>query len=185
MDSVTTAVGFEGGEWRGRDFFYNRSVNNFGAAHFTNVYDRPVVNNFAVNRVSYNGGAGGLSARPTAGELAAEHDQHIEATSLQQQHEVAAHGDRSQFASVNHGVPGVAATGRPGEFKGSGVVHSTRAGGAVNPEVYPRHESWPHERSYRRPQPQSGRWRHAPGHDRPFKLSHPRIAPARMQPKTG
>ena len=108
--------GFEGGEWRGRDFFYNRSVNNFGSAHFTHVYERTVVNNYAVNRVSYNGGTGGLSARPSAGELAAEHDHHIVATSLQQQHEVAAHGDRSQFASVNHGVPGVAATGRPGEL---------------------------------------------------------------------
>ena len=41
--------GFEGGEWRGRDFFYNRSVNNFGSAHFTNVYERTVVNNYAVN----------------------------------------------------------------------------------------------------------------------------------------
>ncbi len=128
--------GFEGGEWRGRDFFYNRSVNNFGAAHFANVYDRTVVNNFAVNRVSYNGGAGGLGARPTPGELAAERDHHIVATSLQQQHEVAAHADRSQFASVNHGVPGVAATGRPGEFSGASVVHSTRAGGPVNPETF-------------------------------------------------
>ena len=50
-----------------------------------------VPNNYAVNRVSYNGGTGGLSARPARGELAAEHDQHIEATSLQQQHEMAAH----------------------------------------------------------------------------------------------
>jgi hypothetical protein len=125
-------VGFVGGEWRGREFFYNRSVNNFGGAHFNNVYYRSVSNNFAVNRVSYNGGAGGLGARPTEGELAAEHDRHMEATSMQQQHEMAAHNERSQFASVNHGVPGVAATGRPGEFRGSGVVASTRAGGAVN-----------------------------------------------------
>ena len=43
-------VGFVGGEWRDREFFYNRSVNNFGGGHFTNVYYRPVMNNFAVNR---------------------------------------------------------------------------------------------------------------------------------------
>jgi hypothetical protein len=111
-------------------------VNNFGTSHFTNVYYRSVANNFAVNRVSYNGGAGGLNARPTHGELAAEHDRHIEGTSLQRQHEMGAHNDRSQFASVNHGRPDVAATVKPGEFNRSGVVHSTRAGGAVNPGVY-------------------------------------------------
>ncbi|MGO8787480.1 MAG: YXWGXW repeat-containing protein [Terriglobia bacterium] len=128
--------GFEGGEWRGGSFFYNRSVTNVNVTNVTNVYSRTVVNNYSVNRVSYNGGAGGLSARATPGELAAEHDHHVEATSIQRQHEVAAHNDRSQFVSVNHGVPGVAATGRPGDFKGAGVVHSARAGGAVNPEVY-------------------------------------------------
>jgi hypothetical protein len=125
-------VGFVGGEWRGREFFYNRSVNNFGGARFDHVYYRPVANNFAVNRVSYNGGAGGLGARPTAGELAAERERHIEATSMQRQHETAAHNERSQFASVNHGRPGVAATGRPGEFRGGNVVGATRAGGAFN-----------------------------------------------------
>jgi hypothetical protein len=125
-------VGFVGGEWRGREFFYNRSVNNFGGAHFDHVYYRPVSNNFAVNRVSYNGGAGGLSARPTAGELTAERERHIEATSMQRQHEVAAHNERSQFASENHGRPGVAATGRPGEFRGGNAVGATRAGGTFN-----------------------------------------------------
>ncbi len=129
-------VGFVGGEWRGGTFFYNRSVTNVNVTHITNVYNRTVVNNFAVNRVSYNGGAGGINARPTAGELAAEHDRHVEATSMQRQHEMAAHNDRSQFASVNHGVPGVAATGRPGEFRGAGVVQASRAGGAVNPKEY-------------------------------------------------
>ena len=126
-------VGFVGGEWRGGTFFYNRSVVNIGGAHITNVYYRSVPNNFAVNRVSYNGGVGGLNMRPGREELIAEHDRHIEATSLQQQHEMAAHNDRAQFASVNHGAPGVAATRRPGEFRGAGVVQASRAGGAFNP----------------------------------------------------
>jgi hypothetical protein len=131
-----TGVGFVGGEWRGRDFFYNRSVVKIGGAHITNVYYRSVPNNFAVNRVSYNGGRGGIDARPGREELAAEHERHMEATSLQHQHEMGAHNDRSQFASVNHGMPGVAATGRPGEFRGAGVVQSSRAGGTVNPGGY-------------------------------------------------
>lgn len=127
-----TGVGFVGGEWRGGTFFYNRSVVNIGGAHITNVYYRSVPNNFAVNRVSYNGGRGGLNVRPGREELIAEHDRHMEATALQHQHEMGAHNERSQFASVNHGAPGVAATGRPGEFRGAGVVQSTRAGGTVN-----------------------------------------------------
>ena len=131
-----TGVGFVGGEWRGGTFFYNRAVVNFGGAQFTNVYDRRVVDNFAVNRVSFNGGPGGLGARPTSGELAAEREHHVIATEVQHQNEVAAHGDHSQFASVNHGVPGVAATERAGKFQGANVVHSSRAGGAINPEVY-------------------------------------------------
>ncbi len=127
-----TGVGYEGGYWRGRNFYYNQSVNNFGGAHFTNVYNRTVVNNFAVNRVSYNGGAGGLRARPTSGELAADHERHVAPTSMQRQHETAAHNDRSQFASVNHGGPPVAATARPGELRGGNRVAATRAGGPTN-----------------------------------------------------
>jgi hypothetical protein len=126
-------VGYAGGYWRGGAFFYNRSVNNIGGARITNVYNRTVVNNFAANRVSYNGGAGGLRARPTSGELAAEHDRHIEATSMQRQHEMAAHNDRAQYASVNHGRPDVAATGKPGELRRANVARATRAGGPVNP----------------------------------------------------
>jgi hypothetical protein len=129
-------LGFAGGEWRGGTFFYNRSVTNISVTNITNVYNRTVVNNFAVNRVSYNGGAGGISARPTPYELAAAHERHIGATSPQRQHEMAAHNDRSQFASVNHGMPGVAATGRPGEFRGAGVVQATRAGGTLNSGEY-------------------------------------------------
>jgi hypothetical protein len=125
-------VGFVGGEWRGGSFFYNRAVNNFGGVHITNVCYHPVANNSSSNHVSYNGGAGGLGARPTAGELAAEHDRHIEATSMQQQHEQAAHNNRAQFASVNHGRPAVAATGRPSEFRGAGVVPASRAGGPLS-----------------------------------------------------
>jgi hypothetical protein len=124
-------VGFVGGEWRHDHFFYNRAVTNFGGRHFDDVYDHPVRNNFAVNRVSYNGGRGGLAARPTPGEMAAEHERHMEANSVQRQHELAAHNDRAQFATVNHGRPGVAATGRPGDFHG-GAVAASRAGGSFN-----------------------------------------------------
>jgi hypothetical protein len=117
-----TGVGYEGGYWRGREFFYNRAVNNVNMEKFTNVYNRTVVNNVNVTRVSYNGGPGGLSARPTRAQAEAEHDRHIGATALQQQHQSFARRDRSQFASVNHGKPTVMASARPSEFHASGAA---------------------------------------------------------------
>src|ERR1700760_1170525 len=65
-------VGFEGGYWRGGAFFYNHSVANFGGVHVTNVYNHTVVN--VNNHVAFNGGPGGLGARPTPHELSAEHE---------------------------------------------------------------------------------------------------------------
>jgi YXWGXW repeat-containing protein len=112
-------VGFEGGYWRGGSYFYNRAVVNVGGVHVTNIYNHTVINNNV--HVAFNG-PGGIQARATAHELAAEHDHHIEATSLQRDHEHAAAGNRELRASFNHGRPAIAATARPGEFSGKGVV---------------------------------------------------------------
>jgi hypothetical protein len=69
--------GFEGGYWRGERFFYNRSVVNVGTTNITNVYNKTVVNNVTVTRVSYNGGNGGVQVQATAGELAAAHERRL------------------------------------------------------------------------------------------------------------
>src|SRR6516225_5773011 len=75
--------GFEGGYWRDRQFFYNRAVNN---VNVTNVYNTTVVNNnSSVTRVSYNGGPGGVSARPTAQQQAAAQQAHVNMTPAQTQ----------------------------------------------------------------------------------------------------
>ena len=115
-----TGSGYEGGYWRGHDFYYNRAVNN--VTNVTNVYSRTVVKNVNVRRVSYNGGPGGLNVRPTHAQMQAEHDRHIAATPVQQQHQSSARQDRSQFASVNHGKPAVMASARPSEFHGNGAA---------------------------------------------------------------
>jgi hypothetical protein len=115
-------VGYLGGEWRGGAFVYNRAVTNVNVTVVHNTYNRTVVNNVAVNRVSYNGGAGGIAARPTHAEEGASREQHIAPTGLQTQHEHAAASNREMLASANHGRPPVAATARPGEFNGRGVV---------------------------------------------------------------
>jgi len=120
--------GFEGGRWEGGHFFYNRSVNNVNVTNIHNVYNTTVINNTTVSRVSYNGGEGGLNARATPEEEAAANERHIGPVAAQTQHEEAARNDPQQRASVNQGRPAVAATARPGEFKGPGAVAAKEAG---------------------------------------------------------
>jgi WXXGXW repeat (2 copies) len=114
-------VGYGGGAWQGGVFSYNRTVNNFGSVNITNVYSKTVIVN-NTSRVAFNGGTGGIAARPTLQEEAAMREQHTPATALQTQHEHTASTTRENLASVNHGAPTVAATSKPGEFSGRGVV---------------------------------------------------------------
>jgi hypothetical protein len=136
-----TGVGFVGGGWRGGVFAYNTAVTNVNTTVIHNTYiDRTVIrnttiNNTTVNRVSYNGGNGGISARPTAQEQMAEHEHHIAPNSMQEQHERAARNDRTLLASVNHGRPAIAATAKPGEFHGQGVVGAREPGQNSNRSV--------------------------------------------------
>ena len=115
-----TGYGYEGGYWRNGAFFYNRTVNNFGGRPMPNVYERAVVNNR--NNVSFNGGAGGIQARPTAQQLAFANARHIAPTAIQLQHRQEAARDPSLALNNNHGHPTVAATVHPGVFKGTGVI---------------------------------------------------------------
>lgn len=121
--------GYEGGRWEGDRFFYNRSVNN--VTNITNVYNTTVVNNVNVTRVSYNGGRGGVEMRPTAHEEQVAREQHVPRVSAQNQHLQEARSNRELRASENHGKPPIAATARPGSFRGEGVI-AARAG-SYNP----------------------------------------------------
>ena len=127
-------TGFVGGYWRDHDFFYNRAVTNITNVNITNVYNSHVYNNRIVNnsaaetRVSYNGG-NGVHARPTRAELAASHEARRGLTPLQRRQVESARTVRTLRASVNHGVPPVAATNRPGAFAGRGVVAAKVARG--------------------------------------------------------
>ena len=115
-------VGFVGGEWRRGVYHYNTAVSNVNTTIIHNTYHTTVINNTTINRVSYNGGSGGIMTRPTSRELAAEQEHHAQPTHLQMQHEQAARSNREFLASENHGHPKVAASAKPGEFHGSGVV---------------------------------------------------------------
>jgi len=124
-------AGFEGGRWDGGHFFYNRAVMNVNVTVIHNVYNTTVINNN--NHVSFNGGNGGINARATSEEEAAARERHVGPVSAQTQQAQAARSDPQQRASVNMGKPQVAATPRPGEFKGSGVVQAKEAGGHYTP----------------------------------------------------
>jgi hypothetical protein len=125
-------VGFYGGFWAHGVFHYNAAVNNIRNVHVT-VYRQTTVNNINitrnvnVTRVSYNGGRGGIVARPNSQELAAEREQHVRPTALQNRHANMARGNAAMRASVNHGRPSIAATQRPGAFGARGVVRAQGA----------------------------------------------------------
>ncbi len=123
-----TGYGYEGGYWNHGVFYYNRSVNNVNVTNITHVYSKTVSAPVTTSRVSYNGGRGGITIRPTAAQLAAARERHTPPTDVQLHNERAARVDPGQRAAVNRGRPAVAATPKPGVFSGSGVVRASRAG---------------------------------------------------------
>jgi WXXGXW repeat (2 copies) len=123
-------VGYQGGSWYHNVFSYNHTVNNFGNVHITNVYNKTIINNTTINRISYNGGNGGIAARPSAADEAVFRDHRDPPTASQTQHFTAARNDPALRASVNQGHPAVAATARPGEFK-EGAIPAHGAPAAV------------------------------------------------------
>ncbi len=121
--------GYQGGRWQGGQFYYNRSVNNVNITNVHNVYNTTIINNTTtINRISYNGGNGGINARPTHQQESIEHERHVPPVSAQTQHEQAARTNPEQRASVNHGTPRVAATPKPGAFSDNAVVHAKATG---------------------------------------------------------
>lgn len=124
--------GFQGGRWDHDHFFYNRAVANVNITNIHNVYNETVVNR-TENRVSYNGGNGGVEARPSSRDEAAARERHMPPAAVQVQHMQAARGNRELRASENHGKPPVAATARPGEFSGHDVIRAREAGAPYNP----------------------------------------------------
>ena len=111
--------GYQGGYWGNRVFNYNRTVNNFGNANMRNFYRSNVFNNMSHSRASYNGGVGGVHAQPTRGEVANAHFSRMGPTPMQMRHEQMARQVPSQRASVNGGLPRIAASPAPGIFNGT------------------------------------------------------------------
>jgi len=105
--------GYEGGYWNHGAFDYNRSINHIDVNRMHNVYEHNVnIENHS--RAAFNGGQGGIRAEASPQERVAEHEQHISAVPMQQQHQRAAASNRAQFANINHGQPAVTATDHAG-----------------------------------------------------------------------
>ncbi|MDA8362598.1 MAG: YXWGXW repeat-containing protein [Gammaproteobacteria bacterium] len=189
-----TGVGYVGGYWHGGMFYYNRSVNNVNVRVIHNTYYRTVVRNVTVNRVSYSGGPGGIALRPTRAQEVYARERHFGLTRSQIQHERTAQEIRALRAAVNHGRPTIAATARPGAFRGHGVMPAVRAGGRYRSRTtfrpgqrFARPSQQPYRRNNRpyrpglpngmqRPHPNRGPVRRPPGRARPGRPQNRRRA---------
>jgi hypothetical protein len=129
--------GYEGGRWDNGRFFYNRSVTNIGRINVVNVYNQPVTIVERANRVSFNGGPNGVNAKPSAAELEAAKEKHVAPTADQLRNARVAGRTESAFVSANKGKPSIAATAKPGEFKGEAVIRAKAAGGPLQPTGAP------------------------------------------------
>ncbi len=95
--------GYYGGYWNGGHFFYNTTITRVNVNVIRNVYVHPVmINNLVItgrigNRVSFNGGRGGVVARPLPAETRVLQERRISpmATQVQAQHAASRTGSSS------------------------------------------------------------------------------------------
>jgi hypothetical protein len=171
-----TGDGYEGGYWRGGNFFYNRTVNNITNVNIINVYAKPIVAPATANRVSYNGGAGGTTARPTQQQQAFAHAHHVPPTDLQREHVQRASRDPSLREAENRGRPPIAATTRPDAFKGPGIVAATTAGQRPSGQPIPHGKKGPSQPHGMTPQP------NAAGQQQPLEKPKRNLQPRTKNP---
>ena len=138
-----------------------RNEREYSVVH--NVYNYSVPNNRG-NRVSYNGGPGGINARPTPQELAVVHDPRTPPVAAQVQHAREASTNRAQFASASGGQPAALVAARPlaTPYKAPAArppasamkmaAPQPEAARAPQPEARPVPESRPAAPQARRPQ---------------------------------
>jgi hypothetical protein len=105
-------TGYVGGYWNHDHFFYNSAVTRVNVNVIHNVYVHNVIINNN-NRVSFNGGRGGIQARPAAAEVAVLHEQRIPPMASQVQVQREAAQNKAQFYSANKGRPAIAVAARP------------------------------------------------------------------------
>jgi WXXGXW repeat (2 copies) len=111
-----TGEGYHGGYWRNHQFTYNRAVNDLGAAHVATYANQAFA---PANHISFNGGRGGTTARPTAVQLTFMREHHNGPTSVQIEHQQTASRIPTQRYSENRGSPPIGAVARANDFRGA------------------------------------------------------------------
>jgi hypothetical protein len=123
--------GYGGGRWQGDRFYYNSQANNFGGRRIDATYRQDLATHD--NRVSFNGGPGGLHAAPAKDEIAAAQARHAPPTSGQREQARMASAEPQLRASVNRGSPPIAATSRPAQFHAAAGVTAARSAPTYQP----------------------------------------------------
>jgi hypothetical protein len=104
--------GYDGGRWDNGHFSYNRSASHVDLARNHNVYETHFSGNNE-NRVSFNGGTGGIEARATSQQDELSKQKHIAPVASQTEHVQTARTNPELRASANHGRPPVATVSKP------------------------------------------------------------------------
>ena len=175
-----TGLGYYGGYWSNGAFFYNRTVNNIRAGVVRNVYSHPVTNYTPANRVSYNGGPGGIERGASAAELAVNRESRVGPVAAQVEHARQASTNRGQFARENQGRPSSAALERPLETPSRAPAVASRP---ERQEARPG-TAWPNEADRRvdeAPRPAAAQARPNPYEPRPAEPSRVESRPAPVE----
>ena len=98
--------GYYGGYWNRGRFYYNRAVVNINIRNVY-VYNKPVPSKYRGPRVSYNGGKGGSTFRPTKQELAWARERRAGPTAQQMKYRDAALKAPDMRYKNNQGKPPV------------------------------------------------------------------------------
>jgi hypothetical protein len=144
--------GYTGGEWRGKAFYYNRANSNVDPGRIHNIYGQPGDNETHADRISYNGGHGGVVDQATPSETTSAREEHKPATTTQAKHATSAMKDSGQRFTPTNARPAVAATEQPGRLTGAGAVRKSATGDAY--EYHPAPRAQAKARPAKPPRPQ-------------------------------
>jgi len=115
-----TGIGYQGGYWHNGGFVYNSAVNHISGGSF-HSYSRTVVEH-ETSRVSYNGGHGGLTARPAHAAHAASGGHGSNGTAH------AAHNNAAQSHTVSHASAAHTSSGHAHTASHASVGHAGGGG---------------------------------------------------------
>ena len=195
--------GWEGGYWQNGHIAYNGAIINVTNVHITNVYYHPPSVRENGPRVSYNGGAGGIAARPSPEEIRATQAPHIAPTPAQRQRVQQAasnpHAAASQMTTGWHPpavhrvdasgapIPRAAALAKGGATAGAPAnYHPTGAPANNHPAGAPVHMGEPAVAPARVAPPAGGARQAVPAHGpsapNAYHPAPPPAAPARPVP---